>query len=77
MPGAADAIISSWPPAPVLADVAHIRNYIAADSRRYAARWVEHVFEAAESLAPFPEQGRLVPKAAPRQDIRELIVQGL
>ena len=61
---------------PALTDVALIRDYLAAESPQYARRWVERIFEAAEPLTLFPQQGRKVPEAAPRTDIRELIVQG-
>ncbi len=61
---------------PALANVAHIRDHIAVDSPQYAAHWVKRVFDAAEPLAQFPHQGRKVPEAATREDIRELIMQG-
>ncbi len=56
-----------------IADLRAVRDYIAKDSRFYAARFVDRLLEATAVLAEFPAIGRLVPEAQPRTDIRELI----
>jgi plasmid stabilization system protein ParE len=55
-------------------DLEAIRDYIAADSPRYAALVVERILGAVERLSMFPESGRVVPE---RNDpaIREVIVR--
>jgi plasmid stabilization system protein ParE len=54
-------------------DLEAIRDYIAADSPRYAALVIERIISAVERLTSFPESGRIVPE---RSDpaIREVIV---
>jgi len=54
-------------------DLRAIRDYIARDSRFYAARFVDRLLEATDVLVQFPDLGRHVPEAGPRTDIRELI----
>lgn len=52
--------------------VAEIAAFIAADRPDAARRWVEELFDAANSLAAFPEQGRNVPELH-QFDYRELL----
>ena len=61
-----------WSPQAVR-DLEAIRDYIAADSPRYAALVIERIIAAVERLISFPESGRIVPE---RNDpaIREIIV---
>jgi toxin ParE1/3/4 len=56
-------------------DLAQTADFIAKDSARYAAAFVEEVRDAARSLARFSERGRVVPEL---QDpsVRELFVRG-
>ena len=53
-------------------DLRAIRDYIARDSRFYAARFVDRLLEATDVLVQFPEIGRHVPEADPRTDIESL-----
>ncbi len=46
-----------------LDDMADIRDYIAEDSPENAYRFIEHRFEAAESLTDQPKMGRQVTQA--------------
>lgn len=48
---------------PALIDLESIRDYIGKGSEYYAARFVERVIEAVESLEKFPEKGRRVPES--------------
>lgn len=48
--------------------------YIARDRPSTAARWLEEILAQAESLADFPDKGRVVEEAR-RDDIRELIIR--
>jgi len=57
---------------PAVLDLESIRDYIRRGSEYFAARFVERIIEAVESLAAFPERGRNVPEAA-EENIRELI----
>ena len=57
---------------PALDDLRAIRDYIAKDSRFFAMRFVERIFEVAERLQEFPEMGRRVPEAE-QESVRELI----
>ena len=47
---------------PALSDVLQIRDYIAADSPRYARIVAERVFAAVDRLVAFPLSGRIVPE---------------
>lgn len=47
---------------PAVADVVQIRDYIAADSPRYARIVVERLFASVERLAAYPFSGRAVPE---------------
>ncbi|MBN1360412.1 MAG: type II toxin-antitoxin system RelE/ParE family toxin [Sedimentisphaerales bacterium] len=60
---------------PAVADLAAIRDYIRRDSEFYASRFVNRLFDAAESLVELPARGRPVPEADD-PDIRELLYQG-
>ena len=62
-----------WSPQ-ALRDLEAIRDYIAADSPRYAALVVERIVGGVERLRDFPESGRVVPERN-RPEIREVIVQ--
>ena len=59
---------------PVAAGPGEFRDYVAADSPRYAALVVERIIQGVERLASFPESGRVV---AERNDLqlREVIVR--
>ena len=57
---------------PALIDLESIRDYIGKGSEYYAARFVERVIEAVESLEKFPEKGRRVPESKEKSN-RELI----
>jgi toxin ParE1/3/4 len=48
---------------PSLLDLESIRDYIIKDSAYYAARFIEKIIEAVESLREFPGMGRIVPEA--------------
>jgi toxin ParE1/3/4 len=61
-----------WSPQ-ALRDLDNIRDYIAADSPRYAGLVVERIVVQVERLATFPESGRVVPELN-TPDIREVIV---
>ena len=55
-----------------MADVLHIRDYIAADSPRYARIVAERIFSSVDRLIAFPLSGRVVPELGdPR--LREVI----
>ena len=62
-----------WSPQSVR-DLENIRDYIAADSPRYAALVVERIIQGVERLTSFPESGRVVPE---RNDplLREIIIR--
>jgi addiction module RelE/StbE family toxin len=62
-----------WSPQ-ALRDLEGIRDYIAADSSRYAALVIERIIAGVERLSTFPESGRIVPE---RRDpeIREVIIR--
>jgi addiction module RelE/StbE family toxin len=55
-------------------DLEEAADYIARDSRRYAAAFVREVRDAARSLTRFAERGRVVPES---QDpaMRQLLVR--
>ncbi len=57
---------------PALLDLESIRDYIKRDSEYYAARFVERIIEAVESLERLPEIGRTVPETDD-ENIRELL----
>jgi toxin ParE1/3/4 len=59
---------------PSLLDLESIRDYIIKDSAYYAARFIEKIIEAVESLREFPGMGRIVPEAE-NEKIRELLFQ--
>ncbi len=62
-----------WSPQ-ALRDLEAIRDYIAADSPRYAALVVERIVVGAERVRSFPESGRVVPERN-SPEIREVIVK--
>ena len=57
-----------------LRDLENIRDYVAADSPRYAALVVGRIIQGVERLTGFPESGRVVPERNDPQ-IREVIVR--
>lgn len=57
---------------PALADVLHIRDYIGADSPRYARVVAERLFASVDRLSAFPLSGRVVPELAD-PTLREVI----
>lgn len=62
---------------PALADLTHIRDYIAQDSPIYAEQFVQRVFDATDKLVDFPSIGRKVPEASDvPEEVRKLIHQG-
>ncbi len=62
-----------WSPQ-ALRDLETIRDYIAADSARYATLVVERIVVGVERLRDFPESGRVVPERN-SAEIREVIVR--
>jgi toxin ParE1/3/4 len=54
-------------------DLEQAADYIAQDSRHYAAAFVREVRDAARSLATFAERGRIVPELSDPA-VRELLV---
>ncbi len=66
------AFVIDWSPEAV-EDLEAIADYIARDSRFYAQSVVRKMLEMAESLADFPEMGRIVPELGD-QNIRERFV---
>ena len=59
---------------PAWDDVENAADYIAQDSKFYAAAFVQEITEAAASLANFAERGRVVPEFGDAS-IRELLVR--
>ncbi len=57
-----------------LRDLESIRDYVAADSPRYATLVVARIIQGVERLASFPESGRVVPERSDPQ-LREVIVR--
>ena len=53
-------------------DLRSIHEYISKDSKRYADRFVEKLFERVDQLENFPKSGRIVPEFN-SASIRELI----
>ena len=66
------AFVIDWSPEAV-EDLEAIADYIARDSRFYAQSVVRKMLEMAESLADFPEMGRIVPELGDK-NIRERFV---
>jgi toxin ParE1/3/4 len=62
-----------WAPS-ALADLAAICEYIGRDSEFYARLFAQRVLAAVQTLALFPEAGRIVPEYH-RDDLRELVFQ--
>ena len=58
---------------PAEADLAEVFDYVARDSREYAARAVERILGATGRLREFPASGRRLPEL-PRSPYREIIV---
>ena len=54
-------------------DVEAIRDYVARDSHHYAALLAARLVSSVESLAAFPDSGRIVPEIG-EPELRELIV---
>ena len=59
---------------PAWDDVENAADYIAQDSKFYAAAFVQEIKEAAASLANFAERGQVVPEFGD-ESIRELLVK--
>jgi plasmid stabilization system protein ParE len=59
---------------PAWGDLEAAAEYIARDSKPYAAAFVQNVKEAAASLARFAERGQVVPESNDKS-IRELLVR--
>lgn len=57
---------------PAVADVVQIRDYIAADSPRYARIVAERLFASVERLAQYPQVGRAVPELHD-ESLREVV----
>lgn len=57
---------------PALLDVVQIRDYITADSPRYARVVTERLFAAVERLVEFPLSGRIVPELE-EASLREVV----
>lgn len=57
---------------PALNDVVQVREYIAADSPRYARVVAERLFAVVERLVEFPLSGRIVPELG-ETSLREVI----
>ena len=55
-------------------DLQHTAEFIAKDSPRYAAAFVQEARDAARSLAHFAERGRVVPELQ-NPTVRELFVR--
>ncbi len=66
------AFVIDWSPEAV-EDLEAIAEYIARDSRFYAQSVVRKLLEMADSLAIFPEMGRVVPELSDK-NIRERFV---
>ena len=66
------ARIVKWTEA-ALTDVQEVVEYLAMDSRRYAAAFLEQVKHAAQSRCEFPESGSIVPEFDD-SSIREVFV---
>ncbi|MEO0068905.1 MAG: type II toxin-antitoxin system RelE/ParE family toxin [candidate division WOR-3 bacterium] len=60
-----------WSPT-ALTDLAALADYIGRDSEHYARLFVQRIVSAVETLASFPEAGRIVPEYG-RRDLRELL----
>ena len=58
---------------PARTDLKQIYDYIAKDSKYYAQNVIQEIVAKTETLAEFPEIGRIVPEIGD-QNIRELIV---
>jgi len=56
------------------ADLDTIANYIARDSKFYAASFVQEILDASYSLKMFGERGRVVPELD-NPNIRELLIK--
>jgi len=56
------------------ADLETIANYIARDSKFYAASFVQEILDASHSLKMFGERGRIVPELD-NPNIRELLIK--
>jgi len=59
---------------PAISDLQHIRDYIAKDSKYYAASFVSRIIGRIDMLPEFPEMGRIVTEQNDK-NIRELIYQ--
>lgn len=59
---------------PAWDDLADSANYIARDSKYYAAAFVQEVKDAAASLSTFAERGQVVPEIGD-PSIRELLIK--
>jgi addiction module RelE/StbE family toxin len=58
---------------PAKLDLKQIYDYIARDSKFYAKKVSQEIFEKSEKLNSFPEVGRIVPEIGD-SNIRELII---
>jgi plasmid stabilization system protein ParE len=59
---------------PSISDLQHIRDFIAKDSKYFAARFIEKIIFKIDRLPDFPKLGRVVIEAND-EAIRELIYQ--
>jgi len=62
-----------WSPS-ALANLTEVCAYIGRDSEHYASLFAQRIIAAVETLALFPESGRVVPEYR-RHDLRELLFQ--
>ncbi len=58
---------------PAVDDLGAIRDYIAHDSKHYAAQFIARILDAVERLESFPRLGRRVPEAMDQPGVREII----
>ena len=56
---------------PAIADLKHIHDFIAEDSRHYARKVAQEVREKTDILSEFPDLGKMVPEVG-KSEIREL-----
>ena len=58
---------------PAVSDLQNIVDYIARDSALYADAMAEQIITACETMAAFPQRGRVVPEVG-NPKIREIII---
>lgn len=59
--------------APAVSDLQNVVNYISQDSAIYADAMAERIISSCETIASFPQSGRIVPEVS-NPKIREIIV---